>query len=947
MKGSLEDVAHADDGRAPSSAMRAATMIESVGLQHALFSWVPRLLRDKAVQVATAAEGSVLLHVLSLCGEDELRSFLGSKEGKTLAARTFPEDSVFTRQLKAATMTPVPEYSSPAGQLLFYLEYGDTAGARGLLSRGSLELSEMLAGLKECVPEMVESFLFGRLLSALAMLWMLRRADAADIVLTVLEEVDGLVQLPYFTSKGSQQTCSFLKMLSDDLRVAFFFRNSMEAPAGIRKASMALFRFEAGAVGDWVCDAEALERLGKIDESFRAESVSCGDREFKYLQLDGGVWVVFTRTVGDPGWSRVEQPREVVDFFGLAMRNSLRGLSDALMPLLPAEWAEGTPFLAIVMARGEAQDVRLLLEKTRANGPFLPLLQEYDRSFPRNSSNFLTLRVLWEGSEAAWEDKETFRICFDFMFHAFAKQRHVLELLRSAGNAELATKLERRFEKDSDVSAALAELCAGLRAEDGMEDKVREIFPEETRDIPRRVAEPAVGAAVAAGESASWRVPAYFAAVAAAVLFPPSWGGVVLRSIVFLLLVFLHFWSKGESVAAAAKPLADVGAKHKEVISAVAAEGVSREHAEMVLREVVTTLVSWSDVAGMAEVRECIEESLIRPMQRPDLFVGRALKPGKGMLLFGPPGTGKTLVGRAIANELKGSTFISVTASVITSKWLGDSEKIVKALFAVARQMARQTKQPTIIFIDEIDSLLARGAEGEHEDTRKLKKQFLSEMDGVAQHAERVFVVGTTNRPQDLEDAVRRPGRLDSKLYIGLPCEAARRQQVVRLLADTKHSLTLADLETVVSELTLHFSGADVAALVKEALMIAIREVPSGTNEMSRALTMDDMRRARATVMPSVSSDDVEMYEAWNRKFGTQFAGGKGGEESAGDAEVTRAVAHVRKLALTSSVKDAAEKVVRQHDFTVSALEKMDENRLLGFGMPHVVASQCLKSKNA
>jgi SpoVK/Ycf46/Vps4 family AAA+-type ATPase len=390
----------------------------------------------------------------------------------------------------------------------------------------------------------------------------------------------------------------------------------------------------------------------------------------------------------------------------------------------------------------------------------------------------------------------------------------------------------------------------------------------------------------------------------------------------------------------------DASAKHKEVISAVAREGVSREHAEMILREVVTTLVSWSDVAGMAEVRECIEESLIRPMQRPDLFVGRALKPGKGMLLFGPPGTGKTMVGRAIANELKGSTFISVTASVIMAKWMGDSERIVKALFAVARQMARQTKQPTIIFIDEIDSLLARGAEGEHEDMRALKTQFLSEMDGVSQRTERVFVVGTTNKPQDLEDAVRRPGRLDSKLYIGLPCEAARRQQVVRLLADTKHLLTLGDLETVVSELTLHFSGADIAALVKEALMIAIRQVPKGTNDMARALTMDDMTRARATVMPSVSSDDVEGYEAWNKKFGTQFGGAKGGEESAGEAEVTRAVAHVRNLAFTSGVKDAAEKVVRKHGLTMVHLSRLDLPTLRGADMPLSVASDCLEIRN-
>ncbi len=150
-------------------------------------------------------------------------------------------------------------------------------------------------------------------------------------------------------------------------------------------------------------------------------------------------------------------------------------------------------------------------------------------------------------------------------------------------------------------------------------------------------------------------------------------------------------------------------------------------------------------------------------MLRPDIFTGLRAPP-RAVLLFGPPGTGKTMIGKAIASETS-ATFFNISASSITSKWVGESEKLVKTLFTIAR-----VKQPSVIFIDEIDSLLSSRSEGEQESSRKVKTEFLIELDGAKNKAdERVLVIGATNLPHELDDAVRR--RFVKKLYIPLPNE--------------------------------------------------------------------------------------------------------------------------------------------------------------------------------
>lgn len=162
--------------------------------------------------------------------------------------------------------------------------------------------------------------------------------------------------------------------------------------------------------------------------------------------------------------------------------------------------------------------------------------------------------------------------------------------------------------------------------------------------------------------------------------------------------------------------------------------------------------VTFADVGAMDDIKESLQELVMLPLQRPDLFNGGLLKPCRGILLFGPPGTGKTMLAKAIANEA-GASFINVSMSTITSKWFGEDEKNVRALFTLAAKVA-----PTIIFVDEVDSMLGqRTRVGEHEAMRKIKNEFMTHWDGLLTKAgERVLVLAATNRPFDLDEAIIR-----------------------------------------------------------------------------------------------------------------------------------------------------------------------------------------------
>jgi len=227
--------------------------------------------------------------------------------------------------------------------------------------------------------------------------------------------------------------------------------------------------------------------------------------------------------------------------------------------------------------------------------------------------------------------------------------------------------------------------------------------------------------------------------------------------------------------------------------------------------------IDWSDIAGLDYVKTTVKEVVVFPLLRPDIFCGLR-SPPKGILLFGPPGTGKTLIGKCIASQSK-STFFSISASSLTSKWVGEGEKMVRALFAVAR-----VHQPSVVFIDEIDSLLSARSDSEHESSRRIKTEFLVQLDGCSTVGEeRILIVGATNRPQDLDEAARR--RLVKRLYVPLPDSEARKQIVVRLLSDqTSHTIQESDLSRI-SDLTEGYSGADMANLAKEAAMGPIRSL--------------------------------------------------------------------------------------------------------------------------
>ena len=159
--------------------------------------------------------------------------------------------------------------------------------------------------------------------------------------------------------------------------------------------------------------------------------------------------------------------------------------------------------------------------------------------------------------------------------------------------------------------------------------------------------------------------------------------------------------------------------------------------------------VRWEDVAGLEGAKEAIKEAVILPIKFPHFFTGKR-KPWRGILLYGPPGTGKSFLAKAVATEAN-STFFSVSSSDLVSKWLGESERLVKQLF----QMARENK-PAIIFIDEVDSLCGSRGEGESEAARRIKTEFLVQMNGVGNDMDGVLVLGATNIPWQLDLAIRR-----------------------------------------------------------------------------------------------------------------------------------------------------------------------------------------------
>ncbi|KAI8984259.1 skd1 protein [Mycotypha africana] len=311
--------------------------------------------------------------------------------------------------------------------------------------------------------------------------------------------------------------------------------------------------------------------------------------------------------------------------------------------------------------------------------------------------------------------------------------------------------------------------------------------------------------------------------------------------------------------------------------------------------------VRWDDVAGLEGAKEALKEAVILPIKFPHLFTGKR-KPWRGILLYGPPGTGKSYLAKAVATEAN-STFFSVSSSDLVSKWLGESERLVKQLFQIARE-----NKPSIVFIDEVDSLCGTRGEGESEASRRIKTEFLVQMNGVGNDMDGVLVLGATNIPWQLDSAIRR--RFEKRIYIPLPDAPARATIFSLNVGSTPCTLTHADYKRL-ADMTEGYSGSDIATIVRDALMQPIRKVqmathfrwvnaPSRTDQTKTSryltpcspgapdaeemtwvdiepdqllepeLTVQDFLKAVQNSRPTVNQDDIQQQVRFTNDFGQE-----------------------------------------------------------------------------
>ena len=271
--------------------------------------------------------------------------------------------------------------------------------------------------------------------------------------------------------------------------------------------------------------------------------------------------------------------------------------------------------------------------------------------------------------------------------------------------------------------------------------------------------------------------------------------------------------------------------------------------------------VKWEDVANLVEAKSALREAVILPMARPDLFKG-ARKPWKGILMFGPPGCGKTYLAKAVASEVD-ATFFSISAANIVSKWLGEAEKLVKQLYDSARKEA-----PSIIFFDEVDSLVSARGGGENEAMRRVKTQLMQAIEGIGTGDELIVTIGATNLPWELDPAMRR--RFEKRIMITLPDEEAR--SVMFKIHTRGVDLDKVDFDFL-GKLSIGFSAADIALVCREALMTPIREMDASGLLKDKELNprnphMGDFESALEKIKPTVAPHELENYNEWGEQFG-------------------------------------------------------------------------------
>uniref|UniRef100_A0A8C4UNR7 Katanin p60 ATPase-containing subunit A-like 2 n=1 Tax=Falco tinnunculus TaxID=100819 RepID=A0A8C4UNR7_FALTI len=285
--------------------------------------------------------------------------------------------------------------------------------------------------------------------------------------------------------------------------------------------------------------------------------------------------------------------------------------------------------------------------------------------------------------------------------------------------------------------------------------------------------------------------------------------------------------------------------------------------------------VKWDDIIGLDAAKRLVKEAVVYPIRYPQLFTG-ILSPWKGLLLYGPPGTGKTLLAKAVATECN-TTFFNISASTIVSKWRGDSEKLVRVLFELARYHA-----PSTIFLDELESVMSQrgtASGGEHEGSRRMKTELLVQMDGLARSDDLVFVLAASNLPWELDSAMLR--RLEKRILVDLPSKEARRVMIQHWLPPLSNSGGVelrTDLDySLLGQETDGYSGSDIKLVCKEAAMRPVRKIfdalenhqPGSSNlpmiQLDMITTADFLDVITHT-KPSVKNLS-QKYTAWQREF--------------------------------------------------------------------------------
>ncbi|XP_033749769.1 katanin p60 ATPase-containing subunit A-like 2 isoform X4 [Pecten maximus] len=304
-----------------------------------------------------------------------------------------------------------------------------------------------------------------------------------------------------------------------------------------------------------------------------------------------------------------------------------------------------------------------------------------------------------------------------------------------------------------------------------------------------------------------------------------------------------------------------------------------RELAQVISRDIYSQdpNVKWDDIIGLDEAKRLSKEAVVYPIKYPQLFKG-ILSPWKGLLLYGPPGTGKTLLAKAIATECK-TTFFNISASTIVSKWRGDSEKLVRVLFEMARYYA-----PSTIFLDELEAIMSQrgssGGGGEHEGSRRMKTELLVQMDGLAKTDDLVFLLAASNLPWELDQAMLR--RLEKRIIVDLPTYEARRAMfryyLPHIVCPKEGGLELLshlDYDLLANK-TESYSGSDLRLVCKEAAMRPVRKIFDALEKNDKdgdqlhfrldTITTSDVLKAVDRTKPSASKLK-EKYNAWQREY--------------------------------------------------------------------------------